>query len=72
MGQRVRDPHRGQSPSSVTQLPILTALHARAPTLFELMIHDFTANVNPPFTHFGDFLFGGCGFVGFPQLDGLK
>ena len=27
--QRVRIPHRGQGPSSVTQLPILTALHAR-------------------------------------------
>ena len=34
MAQRVRIPHRGQSPSSVTQLPILTALHARFPTLF--------------------------------------
>ena len=33
MAQRVRIPHRGQSPSSVTQLPILTALHARLPTL---------------------------------------
>ena len=29
MTQRVRRPHRGQSPSSATQLPILAALHAR-------------------------------------------
>ena len=46
MGQRVRDPHRGQSPSSVTQLPILTALHARFPTLFAVIIHDSYKNVN--------------------------
>ena len=38
MAQRVRIPHRGQSPSSVTQLPILTALHARSPTLFGVII----------------------------------
>ena len=42
-------PHRGQSPSSVTQLPILTALHARSPTLFVLIIHDTGGKVNPPF-----------------------
>ena len=36
MMQRVRIPHRGQSPSSVTQLPILTALYARSPTLLAL------------------------------------
>ena len=42
-------PHRGQSPSSVTQLPILTALHARSPTLFILIIHEAGEKVNPPF-----------------------
>ena len=46
MMQRVRIPHRGQSPSSVTQLPILTALHARLPTLFGLIIHHLLINVN--------------------------
>ena len=46
MTQRVRKPHRGQSPSSVTQLPILTALHARLPTLFVAIIHYNNAKVN--------------------------
>ena len=46
MAQRVRIPHRGQSPSSVTQLPILTALHARFPTLFEAIIHHLSKKVN--------------------------
>ncbi len=46
MTQRVRHPYRGQSPSSVTQLPILTALHAGKPTLFFCIIHDLTVNVN--------------------------
>ena len=50
MAQRVRRPHRGQSPSSVTQLPILTALHAGFPTLFVPIIHDTVQNVN---TFFG-------------------
>ena len=45
-GQRVRKPHRGQSPSSVTQLPILTALHARFPTLFPHIIHHGGKKVN--------------------------
>ena len=49
MVQRVRRPHRGTSPSSVTQLPILTALHARFPTLFGLIIHHLQEKVN---THF--------------------
>ena len=40
-------PHRGQGPSSVTQLPILTALHARSPTLFFLIIHELVKKVNP-------------------------
>ena len=52
MAQRVRIPHRGQSPSSVTQLPILTALHARSPTLFFLIIHETRENVNPLFPFF--------------------
>ena len=46
MAQRVRTPHRGQGPSSVTQLPILTALHARLPTLFFRIIHQERQNVN--------------------------
>ena len=49
MMQRVRIPHRGQSPSSVTQLPILTALHARSPTLFPHIIHENSPLVNPSF-----------------------
>ena len=46
MAQRVRKSHRGQGPSSVTQLPILTALHARLPTLFMAIIHQRKKNVN--------------------------
>ncbi len=46
MAQRVRTPHRGLRPSSVTQLPILTALHARVPTLFSHIIHDNLSLVN--------------------------
>ena len=46
MAQRVRKPYRGQSPSSVTQLPILTALHARLPTLFAVIIHHNRVKVN--------------------------
>ncbi len=33
-------------PSSVTQLPILTALHARVPTLFFHIIHENSPLVN--------------------------
>ncbi len=40
------NPIADQGPSSVTQLPILTALHARYPTLFLLIIHDPDPNVN--------------------------
>jgi len=47
MGQRVRKPHRGETPSSARQLPILAALHARFPTLFPLMIHQAIPKVNP-------------------------
>ncbi len=46
MAQRVRIPYRGQSPSSVTQLPILTALHAGFPTLFLFSIHEKAEKVN--------------------------
>ena len=49
MVQRVRIPHRGTSPSSVTQLPILTALHARFPTLFVPIIHYLPKKVNTYF-----------------------
>ena len=56
MAQRVRIPHRGQSPSSVTQLPILTALHARCPTLFDHIIHELTEKVKCFLQGFGTFL----------------
>lgn len=46
MAQRVRKSHRGQCPSSATQLPILAALHARYPTLFRAIIHDVFRKVN--------------------------
>ncbi len=46
MAQRVRHPYRGETPSSVTQLPILTALHAGKPTLFVPIIHDLDRKVN--------------------------
>ena len=52
MAQRVRIPYRGQSPSSVTQLPILTALHARRPTLFAIIIQQTFKKVNPFFLIF--------------------
>ena len=55
MAQRVRIPYRGQSPSSVTQLPILTALHARCPTLFALIIHYRPKKVNPFLENFANF-----------------
>ena len=55
MAQRVRIPHRGQCPSSVRQLPILTALHARFPTLFGDIIHQHLEKVNG---FFRKFLFG--------------
>ena len=38
-----------KNPSSVTQLPILTALHARSPTLFVFIIQYCRGNVNPQF-----------------------
>ena len=45
-GQRVRKLHRGQSPSSAVQLPIMAALHAGLPTLFASIIQQATAKVN--------------------------
>lgn len=46
MAQRVRKPYRGPcDPSSATQLPILTALHAGLPTLFENNIQDDSEKV---------------------------
>ncbi len=56
MAQRVRIPHRGQGPSSVTQLPILTALHARFPTLFAVIIHHLKEKVNTYFLRFSLYL----------------
>ena len=52
-GQRVRIPHRGQSPSSARQLPILAALHAGSPTLFASIIHDKEEKVNTHFAEIG-------------------
>ena len=49
MAQRVRRSHRGQSPSSARQLPILAALHARLPTLFVPIIQHKSKNVNTQF-----------------------
>ena len=54
MGSGCGIPHRGQSPSSARQLPILAALHARSPTLFGLIIHHMAEKVN---TLFDIFLF---------------
>ena len=50
MTQRARNPHRGTSPSSATQLPILATLHARFPTLFGIIILYMPEKVNPFFT----------------------
>ena len=40
------------NPSSATQLPILTALHARFPTLFVHIIHEVLEKVNSFFRKF--------------------
>jgi len=45
-----------ENPSSVTQLPILTALHARFPTLFVPIIQYLYEKVNPQFAKFTVFL----------------
>ena len=42
-----------ENPSSVTQLPILTALDARLSTLFAVIIHQSKGNVNTYFEVFG-------------------
>ena len=56
MAQRVRKPHRGTSPSSATQLPVLAALYARSPTLFLLIILSYGEKVHPLFPFLGNFL----------------
>ena len=46
MAQRVRKSYRGRNrPSSATQLPILAALHAGLPTLFDNTIQEKSKNV---------------------------
>ena len=50
-------PSRAHSPSSVTQLPILTALHAGSPTLFAISIHVLLQKVKKNFPVFLNFLF---------------
>ncbi len=62
MMQRVRKPYRGQCPSSATQLPILTALHAGFSTLFPDIIHDCKKKVNT--------LFEKCVKIRFPGKKG--
>lgn len=56
MAQRVRKPHRGTSPSSAKQLPVLAALYARSPTLFLLIILSLCKKVNPFFCFLKNFL----------------
>jgi len=68
MGQRVRKAHRGQSPSSARQLPILAALHARFPTLFQIIIHDIPKKVNSNFPNPGVFSLGKNSFVDFDEI----
>lgn len=57
MAQRVRKPHRGTSPSSAKQLPVLAALYARFPTLFPHIILCSGEKVNPFFPFFEKFHF---------------
>ena len=52
MQQRVRKRYRGKIPSSSGQLPVPVALNAELPTLFGLIIHDFTGFVNIFFPEF--------------------
>ena len=52
MGSGCGLPIAGQSPSSVTQLPILTALYAGNPTLFPVIIQQAWENVNSFFPKF--------------------
>ena len=53
MQQRVRTFHRGETPSSARQLPIMAALHAEGPTLSELILHEKGRFVNPFLKNFG-------------------
>ncbi|MBR5528998.1 MAG: hypothetical protein IKU57_00840, partial [Oscillospiraceae bacterium] len=46
MAQRVRIPHRGQSPSSVTQLPITDSTSREVSYSVAIMIHRNKKNVN--------------------------
>ena len=46
MQQRVRKRYRGKIPSSSGQLPVPVALNAELPTLFGVIIHDFSPFVN--------------------------
>jgi hypothetical protein len=46
MAQRVRIPHRGQGPSSVTQLPITDSTSREVPTLFPFTIQQISIKVN--------------------------
>lgn len=66
MAQRVRNPHRGRSPSSARQLPILAALHAGFPTLFPIIIHETSQKVKREFTIFS-FFFCIWAFVDFDE-----
>ena len=52
--QRVRNTSSRIKSFVCHQLPILTALHARSPTLFATIIHDGRENVNPHFHFFSD------------------
>ena len=52
MQQRVRKRYRGKIPSSSGQLPVPVALHARSPTLFSRIIHDWKKNVKSFFPIF--------------------
>ena len=56
MQQRVQIFHRRDTPSSATQLPIMTALHAEDLTLFVPILQDMDSNVKPHFFPFGIFV----------------
>lgn len=55
MQQRVQIFHRRDTPSSATQLPIMTALHAEDLTLFVPILQDMASIVKPLFFPFGIF-----------------
>ena len=46
MGSGCGDPIAEKDPSSSGQLPVQVALHARSPTLFFVIIHDWEEIVN--------------------------